>query len=68
MRVTGMMLSMAVAILLFTLLIGSVQITPEVFPAFLRSLRLAFLVFVVLCAGGVAASLARGSAARFGGR
>jgi EmrB/QacA subfamily drug resistance transporter len=60
MRVTGMMLSMAVAILLFTLLIGSVQITSEVFPAFLRSLRLAFLIFSILCAGGVAASLARG--------
>jgi EmrB/QacA subfamily drug resistance transporter len=63
MRVTGMMLSMAVAILLFTLFIGSVQITPEVFPAFLRSLRLAFVIFAVLCAGGVAASLARGTQA-----
>jgi MFS family permease len=61
MRVTGMMLSMAVAILLFTLLIGSVQITPEVFPAFLRSLRLAFVIFAALCAAGVAASLARGT-------
>ena len=31
---SGMMLSMAVAILLFTLLIGSVEVTPEVHPAF----------------------------------
>ena len=60
MRLTGQMLSMGIAMLVFAVQMGRVQVTPEVFPDFLRSCSTAFLIFAVLCALGVFASLARG--------
>ena len=60
MRLTGQMLSMGIAILLFALYIGHAEITPDYYSAFLRSMRSAFVFFGVLCAVGVLASLARG--------
>jgi len=61
MRVTGMAFSMGIAVLLFSIYIGKVQITPETYPLFLRCTKLAFTFFAVLCFGGVFASLARGN-------
>jgi len=60
MRTMGMMLSLGIATLLFAMVIGRVQITPQHYPAFLSSARLAFSIFAVACFGGVFASLARG--------
>ena len=60
MRVIGQMLSMATAIMLFSLIIGRVQIVEDNFPEFLISIRTAFTVFSVLCFAGIFASLARG--------
>ncbi len=60
MRVTGQMLSMGIAMLLFALYIGRVQITPEYYPLFLTSTKTAFIIFAALCFGGIFASLARG--------
>jgi EmrB/QacA subfamily drug resistance transporter len=60
MRLVGQMLSMGIALLLFALYIGRVEITPQAYPAFLSSVKTAFTVFAVLCAGGIFASLARG--------
>ncbi len=60
MRLTGQMLSMGIAMLIFALHIGRVQITPEYYSLFLKSAQVAFTVFVVLCFGGIFASLARG--------
>jgi MFS family permease len=60
MRLTGQMLSMGIAMLIFAIHIGHTQITPEYYPAFLISTRSAFIFFGVLCSGGVLASLARG--------
>ena len=60
MRLVGQMLSMGVAMLLFALFIGEVSITPSVYPGFLTSMRTAFVIFAVLCVGGVFASLSRG--------
>ena len=60
MRVTGQMLSMGTAMLLFALYMGRVQITLEYYPLFLRSARTAFIIFAVLGFGGIFASLARG--------
>lgn len=60
MRQIGMVLSLGIAMLLFALYIGGVQITPEYHPAFLNSVRVAFIIFAVLCFVGVFASLARG--------
>lgn len=60
MRLTGQMLSMGVAMLIFALVIGKVQITPEYYPAFITSVKTAFTFFAVLCSAGVLASLSRG--------
>jgi EmrB/QacA subfamily drug resistance transporter len=59
MRVIGQMLSMGIAILVFALVIGPVQITPSRYDAFLRGVRVAFTVFALLCLGGTFVSLAR---------
>ncbi len=61
MRITGMAFSMGIALLLFSIYIGKVQITPEYYPVFLRCTKLAFALSTVLCFGGVFASLARGN-------
>jgi len=60
MRTSGMMISMAIAILLFSLFIGKSQITPEYYHLFLKSAKIAFMIFSILCFGGIFASLARG--------
>ena len=60
MRLLGQMLSMGIATLIFELLIGRVQITPEYYPVFIRSVNSAFIVFAILCSGGIFLSLARG--------
>ncbi len=60
MRLIGMMFSMGLVMLLFSLLIGRVQITPEFYPAFLISMKAAFVLFAVLCAVGTIASYQRG--------
>jgi MFS family permease len=60
MRQLGMMISMGVATLVFAVLIGRVQITPEHYPAFMKSLKWAFSIFSILCLGGIFASLVRG--------
>jgi len=60
MRLTGQMLSMGIAMLVFAVYIGRAEITPENYPLFLRSAKTAFIIFTVLCFGGIFASLARG--------
>ncbi|MBM3118459.1 MAG: MFS transporter [Chloroflexi bacterium] len=60
MRQLGMMLSMGMVMLIFAIYIGRVQITPEQHPAFLNSVNTAFIIFAVVCFGGIFASLARG--------
>ncbi len=60
MRMMGMVFSMGMTILIFSIVIGKVQITTEYYPAFLKSVKLTFTFFAVLCFGGMFASLARG--------
>lgn len=60
MRLTGQMLSMGIAMLIFALYIGRVQITPEYYLLFVKSVKLIFAIFAILCFGGIFASLARG--------
>ena len=60
MRMIGQMLSMSIVLILFTVLIGKIKISPEVHGAFLHSMHLAFGIFAVLCFGGIFASIARG--------
>lgn len=60
MRLTGQMLSMGIVMLVFAVYMGDVEITTRYYPVFLTSVRVAFLIFTVLCFGGIFASLARG--------
>jgi MFS family permease len=60
MRQVGGMFSMGMTMVIFSLFIGKVQITPSYYPAFLKSMKVAFAFFAVLSFGGVFASLARG--------
>ena len=66
MRMVGQMFSMGIAMLLFAVFIGNVRITARNLPAFLLSMRWAFILFGVLCFGGIFASLARGDMGRDG--
>jgi EmrB/QacA subfamily drug resistance transporter len=60
MRLTGQAFSMGIATLIFAINIGHAQITPEYYPAFLTSMKTAFIFSGVVCSLGVLASLARG--------
>ena len=60
MRQVGMTFSMGITMLLFAIYIGRVEITPEYYPLFLDSTKVAFIIFAALCFGGIFASLARG--------
>jgi hypothetical protein len=55
-----MMLSMGIVMFLFSSYMGRVQVTPETYPLFLKSMKTAFVIFTLLCIGGILASLARG--------
>ncbi len=60
MRLTGQMLSMGIAMVLFAVHIGSARITPEYHYQFLAGMKTGFIIFSSLCFAGIFASLARG--------
>jgi EmrB/QacA subfamily drug resistance transporter len=60
-RMVGQAFSMGFVMLVFALFLGRAQITPAVYPVFLKSTRLLFLFFAVLCCGSISVSLARGN-------
>lgn len=60
MRTMGQMISMAIVIVIFTLVIGQAEIKTENHPELITSVRIAFALFALLCFAGIFASLARG--------
>jgi len=60
MRMVGQMFSMGIAMLIFSIYIGKVQIAPQHYVLFLKSVKTSFMVLAILCFGGIFASLARG--------
>ena len=64
MRLIGQMLSMAIATLVFSLLMGNAPISSANYGAFLTSVELVFSFFSGLCLVGIYFSLARGSLRR----
>jgi len=60
MRAIGQMVSLAIAMMVFSLVIGNVQISPDVYPQLQESVNLSFSVFFVLGLSGIWASFARG--------
>ncbi len=61
MRQLGMVFSMMLVGLCLELLVGRVQLRPEIYPQFMRCLQVAFPAFAGLCVLGLFASLARGN-------
>ncbi|MDW8013418.1 MAG: MFS transporter, partial [Archaeoglobaceae archaeon] len=59
MRVVGQAFSMGIVTLIFAVMLGKSRI-PEVLPEFIVTLKVSFIVSVVLCLFGVFVSLARG--------
>lgn len=58
MRSLGMMLSMGVVMILFSIYIGQAEITPDYYPEFLTSVQVGFIIFAVLSFGGILIQLA----------
>lgn len=58
MRATGMVFSMGIAMLIFALYMGKVEITPRYYPEFLISMKVMFVIFTFLCLSGIFVSLA----------
>ncbi len=64
MRLTGQAFGLALVLLLFSVFVGKVQITPPYYPLFLKSMRIAFIIFSALCFTGIFASVVRGKVHR----
>ena len=60
MRLVGQMLSMGIAMTLFAVYIGQVEIGPSSYPGLLSAIQTGFLIFTILCIAGIYPSLARG--------
>jgi EmrB/QacA subfamily drug resistance transporter len=60
MRMMGQMFSMAIVIVIFSVVIGKAEITPVIYPQLIGSTKIAFLLFAFLCFLGIFASLSRG--------
>jgi len=60
MRILGQMFSMGIAMLIFALFIGKVQLSPLYYPLFLKGMTVTFSILALLCGLGIFASLARG--------
>lgn len=60
MRSVGQTFSLGITMIVMAVIIGPVAITPDYYPAFLNSFRIAFAIFTALCLGGIYASYARG--------
>lgn len=61
MRLLGQMASLGIATLIFTLIMGHVEISSSQLGLLMTSIKVSFAIFAVLCTVGVAFSLARGN-------
>jgi len=64
MRLLGQMVSMAIAMVVFAIFIGREQIAPSNYSEFLKSVRVSFLIFSLLCTLGILFSMSRGEIRR----
>jgi EmrB/QacA subfamily drug resistance transporter len=60
MRLLGQMVSMAIAMVVFAVFMGRDPISPANYSEFLKSVRVSFLIFAVLCTIGILFSALRG--------
>lgn len=60
MRLLGQMMGLAISTMMFSLFLGKSKIEPSNFDVFIKSMKILFIIFFVLCVLGVFASMARG--------
>ncbi len=60
MRLMGQMSGLAISTMVFSLFLGKSKIVPENFDLFIKSIKILFIIFFILCVFGVFASMARG--------
>jgi len=58
MRSAGMILSMGITMVLLSLFMGEVEVTPEYYQAFLSCMRTAYIIFAGLCFAGIFVQMA----------
>jgi hypothetical protein len=51
---------MGIAMLVFAVIIGPVEITPAYYPQFMTSMHIGFILFAIFCLVGIFFSLVRG--------
>lgn len=61
MRLLGQMLSMGIAMMIIAVVVGRVEITPEVSLSLMSAMHIGFVVFSVMCFIGIFFSMARGN-------
>ncbi len=61
MRLTGQAVSMAIVTLAIAFFVGDVELSPLYADGLIKSMRVLFIIFTVICFGGIFASLARGN-------
>jgi hypothetical protein len=59
-RQIGQLFSMGITMIILALFMGRVVVTPEYYPAFVTSIRVAFGLFAILSFAGIFTSLTRG--------
>jgi EmrB/QacA subfamily drug resistance transporter len=59
-RSVGQTFSMGITALILSIYLGNVKISSDNLPSFLTGVKVSFLVFTILCFGGIFASIARG--------
>ena len=59
MRLAGQMLSMGIAMMVLAIVVGNARITPELYPAFISSMKISMAIFAVMCIAGIFFSLVR---------
>ncbi|HDQ03731.1 MAG TPA: MFS transporter [Deltaproteobacteria bacterium] len=60
MRITGQMFSMGITMLVFSVILGSHQLSAADTTFLLKSIRIIFFTLAIICCGGIFASAARG--------
>jgi EmrB/QacA subfamily drug resistance transporter len=61
MRLIGQMVSLGIAMLTFSVIMGRAELTPGQNDVLMSSIRVAFIIFAFLCVAGMFASMARGN-------
>jgi hypothetical protein len=59
MRQIGVILGMGITMMMLSLYIGTVQITPECYTLFQESMKTSFIILAILCFAGIFVSLVR---------